>query len=82
LEDEHSDKTTYRIIEGDPLSASVTCEWMVRTGRGDWQTRVETTSTMTADATHFRVTNVLDAFEGNARVFSKTWHFTVPRDLA
>ncbi len=80
VENEHSDTTTYRLIEGDPLSASVTCEWMTRTGRGEWQTRVETKSVMSADASHFHVTNVLDAFEGQTRVFSKTWHFAVPRD--
>ncbi|MGQ0604348.1 MAG: CocE/NonD family hydrolase [Anaerolineales bacterium] len=81
LESETDDTTTYRIVEGDPLSASVTCEWMIRVGRGDWQTRVETKSVMTSDTTHFRVTNVLNAYEGNTRVFSKAWDFSVPRDL-
>ena len=36
---------------------------------------------MTADAQAFRVTNALDAYEGEARIFAKTWHFSVPRDL-
>jgi hypothetical protein len=36
---------------------------------------------MTADGESFRVTNNLDAYEGNQRVFSKSWDFTVPRDL-
>ncbi|MGQ0602903.1 MAG: CocE/NonD family hydrolase C-terminal non-catalytic domain-containing protein, partial [Anaerolineales bacterium] len=74
-------QTTFRIVEGDPLSAEVTCEWTIHIGRKEWQTRVETKSVMTADASHFRVTNVLDAYEGNVRVFGKTWNFNVPRDL-
>jgi hypothetical protein len=74
-------RTTFRIVEGDPLSAAVTCEWRVDIGRGEWQIRVETKSVMTSDATHFRVTNVLDAYEGNTRVFGKSWDFSVPRDL-
>ena len=53
----------------------------IKIGRGDWRTRVETNSFMTADAATFRVTNMLDAYEGDTRVFSKTWTFTVPRDL-
>ena len=36
---------------------------------------------MTSDATVFRVRNVLDAYEGIARIFTKTWNFSVPRDL-
>ncbi|HWE62827.1 MAG TPA: CocE/NonD family hydrolase [Chloroflexota bacterium] len=57
---------TYTIVEGEPLSAQV-------------QSR--STITMSADATHFHVTNALDAYEGNVRVFARTWTFTVPRDL-
>lgn len=72
---------TYTIMEGDPLSASVRCDRTAKIGRGDWQTRVETSSVMTADAEAFHVTNTLDAYEGNVRVFAKTWNFKVPRDL-
>ena len=71
---------TYRIVEGDPLSAAVKVEWTIRVGCGDWQTRVKTLSEMTADRQTFRVTNVLEGFEGETRVFAKTWNFSVPRD--
>jgi hypothetical protein len=71
----------FTIWEGQPLSANARCDRSILVGRGDWQTRVETSSVMTADRETFRVTNVLEAFEGNMRVFSKTWHFAVPRDL-
>ncbi|MFN8486522.1 MAG: CocE/NonD family hydrolase [Caldilineaceae bacterium] len=72
---------TYTIIEGDPLSASVRCERSIQVGRGAWQTRVDGVSTMTADASKFYVTNTLDAYEGNTRIFAKTWTFTVLRDF-
>ncbi|MBI1878458.1 MAG: CocE/NonD family hydrolase, partial [Chloroflexi bacterium] len=72
---------TYIIIEGDPLSATVRCEQFLEYHRGDWQVRLETTSTMTADATNFHVTNLLHAYEGATRVFAKSWTFSVPRDL-
>lgn len=72
---------TFTIVEGDPLSASIKCDRSIRIGRNDWRTRVETSSRMSADAESFHITNVLDAYEGNTRVFTKTWSFTVPRDL-
>jgi hypothetical protein len=72
---------TFTIVEGDPLSAGVRRDFRIEIGRGDWRTRLESTSTMTADATTFYVTNALDAYEGNTRVFAKTWTFTVARDL-
>ena len=81
LEYSESARETFTIVEGDPLSARVRCDWTVEIGRGTWRTRVETASTMSADAVAFRLTNVLDAYEGNARVFSKTWTKAVPRDL-
>jgi hypothetical protein len=36
---------------------------------------------MTADAELFYVTNVLEAYEGEGRVFARTWFFSVGRDL-
>ena len=36
---------------------------------------------MTGDADSFRVTNSLDAYEGEVRVFARTWEFSTPRDL-
>lgn len=72
---------TYNIVEGDPLSASVRCDRTATLGRGEWQVRVETSSLMSADATHFHLTNTLDAYEGDTRVFTKTWDKKIPRDL-
>jgi uncharacterized protein len=72
---------TFSIIEGDPLSARVRCSWTVKIGRGDWQTKVESESVMSSDAAHFRITNMIAAYEWNACVYSKTSSFEVPRDL-
>jgi hypothetical protein len=80
LEYESTRTDTFHIAEGKPLSAMARCERSVSIGRGDWRTHVETTSTLTADHTHFHLTNQLDAFEGEVRVFARTWHCRVPRD--
>jgi uncharacterized protein len=72
--------TTYRIVDGDPLSASVRCRCSSTLARGDWHTRVETDSHMTATATDFLVTHALDAYEGDERVYARTWTLTFPRD--
>ncbi len=74
-------RNIYRIKDGDPLSAKVTCEWTLNVGRGDWQTRLESFSTMSADKNTFYIQNELHAFEGEKQVFSKTWTSEIPRDL-
>ncbi len=72
---------TFTIVDGHPLSAAVRCEWTIALGRGDWQTRIETESTMSADAGAFRLTNAVDAYEGGVRVFAQTSSRAIPRDL-
>jgi hypothetical protein len=72
--------TVYRITDGDPLSAEVEVECMTALGRGDWQTRIETTSRMTSTASEFLVSQRLDAFEGDQRVRSRAWELRFPRE--
>jgi putative CocE/NonD family hydrolase len=72
--------TTYRIIEGDPLSATVSSDVDVSLARPGWNTRVRATGTMTSDAERFIVTTALEAFEDNSRVFARTYTFEFPRD--
>jgi putative CocE/NonD family hydrolase len=72
--------TTYRIVEGEPLSATVLCEVEVSLARPGWNTRTRATSTMTCDAERFLVTSTLEAFDGNARVHARTWTHRFPRD--
>lgn len=70
----------YTIQSGKPLSANVQCEWTLEIGRGDWQTKVETLSTMSANKDFFILTNEIDAYEGEEKVFHKRWDTKVPRD--
>jgi hypothetical protein len=70
----------FSLNENDPLSASARAERTVTISRGDWRTRVETVSIMSGDAEHFHLTAVLNAFEGETRVFTKTWNAAIPRD--
>ena len=71
---------TFTIVDGDPLSASVRSERRIELGRGEWRTRVETISTLTADAENFHVTNTVNAYEGSTRVFVRSREFKVRRD--
>jgi putative CocE/NonD family hydrolase len=80
LEYRERERDVLRIVAGDPLSAMVTCERDFAVGRDDWRVTVRTTSTMSGTATAFGVTNVVDAYEGERRVFTKTWHAKLPRD--
>jgi uncharacterized protein len=78
---EESNLDTFSIVDGDPLSARVGCSWTLKIGRGDWQTTVETRSLMSSDAQHFHLTNLLEAYEGNACVYTKSSTRAIPRDL-
>ncbi|HUI89069.1 MAG TPA: CocE/NonD family hydrolase [Anaerolineales bacterium] len=71
----------YSIIEGQPLSARVHCKRQIEVSRGDWITRVETSSIMTSDKEYFHLTNTLDAYEGQVRVFTKSWARKIRREL-
>jgi uncharacterized protein len=73
-------RTTYRIVDGDPLSAVVEVVCSSELGRGAWRTRVDTESRMGSTATEFLVTQRLDAYEGDERVCSRTWELSFPRD--
>ena len=71
----------YRIQEDQPLSAEAVSTGTMGLKREDWDIRVETTSRMTSDSDQFLITNILDAYEGEVRVFSKTWHLPIDRHL-
>ena len=48
--------------------------------RGDWRTRVHTLSTMSSTDEEFQLTNLVEGYEGDCRIFAKTWRRAVPRD--
>ncbi len=78
IEDWRLDRFTS--LDGDPLTAAVDCAGRLAYRREDWAVRVETTSRMTADRTHFYLTNRLEAFEGEVRVAARSWERKIPRD--
>lgn len=80
LEYGSSNRNIYTIEEGDPLSAKVRCEWTLHIGRGEWQTRLENVSTMSADATNFCLENTVTAYESGKQIFTKTRNAEFPRD--
>jgi len=81
LEFGERDTDELEIVEGDPLSAKVTCRRTLTIGRGTWQTRIEVVSTMTSTREAFLVTTVLEAFESEHRVYTRTWTHAIPRQL-
>jgi putative CocE/NonD family hydrolase len=75
------DPLRFSIVDGDPLSAAVVCERTIKIGRGEWQTRIEARSEMTADADDFVVSEMLDVYEGAVRCFALHRSTRVPRDF-
>src|SRR5439155_12545907 len=77
----HEWRSSQSIVEGQPLSAAHRVEHSIVLSRGEWQTRVETASTLTSDAERFLLTNSVEGFEAGVRVFAKTLTKAIGRDL-
>jgi hypothetical protein len=75
-----SARRTYTIRADEPTSAMAAMEWKKEFGRGDFRIRIEARTRMRASREHFHLTATLDAFEGEARVFSREWDSLIPRD--
>ena len=71
----------YSYVDADYNSLTGWCEWVRSFRRGSWRVHTVTRTLLTSNATHFRVRAMLDAFEGDSRIFSKTWDTEIPRDL-
>ena len=72
---------TYSILADDPLSARGEMRWRNSLKRGDWRVRTKSTTVQTATASTFLITTSLDAYEGDTRIFSRSWTVEIPRDL-
>jgi hypothetical protein len=75
-----TNKNTWTIKENDPLSAYNQCEWELTIGRDDWHIRLQTNSEMWSDETKFYLVNTMTAYEGDTKVFNKTWKAEIERD--
>jgi hypothetical protein len=63
--------SSYRIVEGDPLSATVVCRAAVTLMRAGFDIRIEASTTMSCDREDFLVTTTLDAFDDGVRVHAR-----------
>ena len=74
-------RRVFRIQEQDPLSAEAVIEQETSFQRGDWSVRIDARVRLSADAEHFFIQAILDAYEGGARVASREWNEAIPRLL-
>ncbi|MDI5892448.1 CocE/NonD family hydrolase [Halomonas rhizosphaerae] len=71
----------YTYAYGSYDSVSGWTEWQRSFKRGDWEVSTLTRTLLTSDADNFRIRATLDAWEGDTRIFARTWDETIPRDL-
>jgi hypothetical protein len=71
---------THTLVEGDPLSVEQRVQARLAYARGVWGVRIETDSRLWCDETHFFVANEMAAFDGEEKVFSKSWEAAILRD--
>ncbi|MFD3504292.1 CocE/NonD family hydrolase [Streptomyces sp. NPDC058676] len=71
----------YATVADDFTSVRGESTWTMRFRREDWDVRVVTHTRLSCDEQDFFVDATLDGYEGDRRVFSRTWNETVPRDL-
>ena len=73
------ERFSYRNNRYDTLRAEVTQTRLFQ--RRDWDIATIGRTVLTSTRTHFIVRATLDAYEGDVRVFSKSWNESIPRDL-
>ncbi len=73
-----TEKYSYQSYNYDTLRGEVISERSFK--RNDWTTSVKTRTVLTSSKTHFIIRATLDAYEGDVRIFSKSWDERVKRD--
>ena len=71
----------FRINENDPLSAKAEIIQKTLLRRGDWSTRIETHTQLSATDGFFLLKADLNAYEGSEVAFSRSWDERIARDL-
>ncbi|BCY13975.1 CocE/NonD family hydrolase [Actinoplanes sp. L3-i22] len=69
----------YTIAGDDPLSATAESQWTIGLERGDWRVTIDTSSVITATATHFRLSNEVRATLGDIVWFERTYVTDIDR---
>ena len=80
IEIRDQDPIRFSVVEGDPLSATVECRRVMEIERGDWRTRINVESRMTADADAFTLVAELDVHDQDELFFSRTYTARIPRE--
>jgi uncharacterized protein len=72
----------YRAHPDDPTAARAEADYDIRhRHKQGWDTRIRTHSAIACDGADFIVESDLEAFEGEIRIFSRSWTERIPRDL-
>lgn len=71
----------YRVIEDDPLSARTELVQSAVLRREDWKVRIDCRTHLGADATTFRFSGDLKAWEGDEVFAERHWSLVIPRRL-
>ncbi|MFC4496547.1 CocE/NonD family hydrolase [Streptomyces ovatisporus] len=71
----------YDSVADDFESARGESAWTMAFSRDEWDVRTETRTVLTSTDTEFLLHATLDGYEGDRRVFSRTWNERVPRDF-
>ncbi|MEQ8968699.1 MAG: CocE/NonD family hydrolase [Azospirillaceae bacterium] len=74
-------RETYSYYNNDYASLRGFVEQRRTFRRGDWDVQTVTRTVLTSTPEAFLIRATLDAYEGDARVFSRSWDEAVPRDL-
>jgi uncharacterized protein len=80
LEVESWSTEKFEVIEGDSLSALGDFTWTWVFERSDWKVRTDSRIKLTSTKAEFLVYATMDAFEGDRRVFSRTYDYAIPRN--
>ncbi|WP_031509254.1 CocE/NonD family hydrolase [Streptomyces megasporus] len=70
----------YGSVADDFTSARGESEWTMEFSRGDWRVRTVTRQVLRCTEEEFLLHATLDGYEGEDRVFSRTWNRSLPRD--
>jgi putative CocE/NonD family hydrolase len=70
----------YSVREGDPLAATAEVTWTWTFGRKDWRIRTESRTYMSCTQRDFILRASLVAYEGDDKVFERSFEETIPRN--
>jgi uncharacterized protein len=72
---------TYRVRDNDPTSAVTEVRYRYGVARDDWVADIAGTTKLTATKNRFILHVDADVFEQGRRIFCRSWHEEIPRDL-